>query len=167
MKILFKAVITLVLISTLSLTGCVNKKSAPAPTDGTQATENNAECPGKKEHGGCFGANNGGKACCGDKKACCGEKKSCCGEKKSCCGEKSSCSGCDKCKEKKQGCDKSAKGKIATRDIQQALKDSGARIVVDGKPGPNTTKLLKTFQANNKLPVTGKADKATLTALGL
>lgn len=51
--------------------------------------------------------------------------------------------------------------------VQQALNDRGARLRVDGIMGENTVRLLKAFQTINDLPVSGRPDKETLTALGL
>jgi hypothetical protein len=62
-----------------------------------------------------------------------------------------------------------AKGGIApsTREVQQALNRHGAVLTVDGRSGPNTRIALRAFQNDAGLPITGRADQATLTALGL
>ena len=55
----------------------------------------------------------------------------------------------------------------STIEIQSALADKGIKINPDGKMGPETKIALKTFQQRNGLKVTGIADTATLTKLGL
>jgi peptidoglycan hydrolase-like protein with peptidoglycan-binding domain len=52
--------------------------------------------------------------------------------------------------------------KVSVKRIQRAL---GVRA--DGVIGPQTRRAIKRFQRRNGLPVTGRADTATLTALGL
>jgi hypothetical protein len=49
--------------------------------------------------------------------------------------------------------------------LQQAIGLVGAQI--DGKMGPNTAKALMAWQQSNKLPVTGKADPATMSKAGI
>ena len=51
--------------------------------------------------------------------------------------------------------------------VQSELNKRGAKIKADGKAGPKTTLALQKFQKHNGLKVTGKADKPTLTKLGL
>jgi peptidoglycan hydrolase-like protein with peptidoglycan-binding domain len=51
--------------------------------------------------------------------------------------------------------------------IQTALNHQGAHLEVDGTMGPKTVAALKTFQKSHHLKVTGKADAATLKALGV
>ena len=51
--------------------------------------------------------------------------------------------------------------------VQTALKNDGYQVEVDGKMGKNTRSALMQFQKANKLPATGKADKATLKKLGV
>lgn len=58
-------------------------------------------------------------------------------------------------------------GDPQVKAVQQALNDRGARLRVDGIMGENTVRLLKAFQTINDLPVSGRPDKETLTALGL
>lgn len=54
------------------------------------------------------------------------------------------------------------------RGAQAALNAAGYSVgVPDGRPGAQTVKALKEYQADRQLPVTGKFDKATLTALRL
>jgi photosystem II stability/assembly factor-like uncharacterized protein len=54
------------------------------------------------------------------------------------------------------------------RKAQQALNANGFSVgVPDGRAGAQTIKALKEFQADRQLPVTGKLDSATLTALRL
>ena len=55
----------------------------------------------------------------------------------------------------------------STADIQAALAEHGIKIAVDGKMGPQTKSGLKAFQQRSGLKVTGIADPATLTKLGL
>lgn len=51
--------------------------------------------------------------------------------------------------------------------VQTALNSEGYNVQVDGKMGKNTSAALKKFQKANQLPVTGKADAATLKKLGV
>jgi peptidoglycan hydrolase-like protein with peptidoglycan-binding domain len=51
--------------------------------------------------------------------------------------------------------------------VQTALKKEGYQVDVDGKMGKNTRAALTQFQKANKLPATGKADKATLKKMGI
>jgi peptidoglycan hydrolase-like protein with peptidoglycan-binding domain len=51
--------------------------------------------------------------------------------------------------------------------VQTALNNNGAQLNVDGHMGPKTAAALKAFQKQHKLKVTGKADGATLKALGV
>lgn len=55
----------------------------------------------------------------------------------------------------------------STADIQAALAESGIKITVDGKMGPGTKNALREFQQKKGLKVTGIADPATLSKLGL
>jgi len=55
--------------------------------------------------------------------------------------------------------------RVAT--VQTALNNNGAQLNVDGHMGPKTAAALKAFQKQHKLKVTGKADGATLKALGV
>lgn len=51
---------------------------------------------------------------------------------------------------------------------QEALTAAGYHLgEPDGKPGPETTAALKKFQGDRHLPVTGKLDSITLSALGV
>jgi photosystem II stability/assembly factor-like uncharacterized protein len=51
---------------------------------------------------------------------------------------------------------------------QEALKAAGYHLLEpDGKAGPDTTTAVKKFQADRHLPVTGKLDSITLSALGV
>lgn len=51
---------------------------------------------------------------------------------------------------------------------QEALKAAGYHLGdPDGKPGPETTVAVKKFQGDRHLPVTGKLDSITLSALGI
>jgi peptidoglycan hydrolase-like protein with peptidoglycan-binding domain len=51
--------------------------------------------------------------------------------------------------------------------IQSALNKNGYHVKVDGKMGPQTETALMKFQKANGLPITGKADAATLKKLGV
>ena len=51
------------------------------------------------------------------------------------------------------------------RQAQQALKDKGADLTVDGKMGPKTEAALKQFQQQNNLTASGQLDEKTITAL--
>ena len=51
--------------------------------------------------------------------------------------------------------------------VQTALNKEGYRVKVDGKMGPQTETALMKFQKAKGLPVTGKADAATLKKLGV
>ncbi len=52
--------------------------------------------------------------------------------------------------------------------IQEALQNAGYHLgTPDGKLGPNTRAMLKKFQADRHLPVSGMADAITLAALGV
>lgn len=53
------------------------------------------------------------------------------------------------------------------REVQNALVEQGAAIVVNGKLGKDTIDALSAFQKKNDLPVTGKIDTATLDKLGV
>ena len=51
---------------------------------------------------------------------------------------------------------------------QQVLRDAGYHLgELDGKAGPATTAAVKKFQTDRHLPVTGKLDAITLSALGI
>lgn len=50
--------------------------------------------------------------------------------------------------------------------LQMALNSNGAQLNVDGKMGPSTVAALKDYQKGHNLKVTGKADAATMKALG-
>ncbi len=50
--------------------------------------------------------------------------------------------------------------------LQMALNANGAQVDVDGKLGAKTVAALKTYQKAHNLHVTGKADPATVKALG-
>ena len=50
--------------------------------------------------------------------------------------------------------------------VQMALNANGAQVDVDGKLGAKTVAALKTYQKPHNLHVTGKADPATVKALG-
>ena len=53
-------------------------------------------------------------------------------------------------------------------ETQEALTAAGYHVgEPDGKPGPATTAALKKFQGDRHLPVTGKLDSITLSALGI
>jgi len=55
-----------------------------------------------------------------------------------------------------------------TMQAQEALKAAGYHLgEPDGKPGPETTAAVKKFQGDRHLPVTGKLDSITLSALGI
>ena len=54
--------------------------------------------------------------------------------------------------------------RVAT--LQTALNNNGAQLNVDGKMGPATRTALKQFQSSHHLKVTGRADPATVKALG-
>jgi photosystem II stability/assembly factor-like uncharacterized protein len=73
---------------------------------------------------------------------------------------------------------KTTKGKTKTKSVvatnpgikvvQEALNKAGYGVgAADGKLGAKTLAAIKKFQADKGLPVTGKLDKATLTALGI
>jgi len=49
--------------------------------------------------------------------------------------------------------------------VQTALNREGYKLEVDGKMGKNTHAALTKFQKKHGLPVTGKADDATLNKL--
>jgi len=51
--------------------------------------------------------------------------------------------------------------------IQAALNANGAHLQVDGRMGSKTVAALKAYQGAHKLKATGKADSATLKALGV
>ena len=51
--------------------------------------------------------------------------------------------------------------------IQVALNKTGAKLTVDGIPGPLTRAAVRLFQGQHSLPVSGLPDLATLKALGL
>lgn len=51
--------------------------------------------------------------------------------------------------------------------IQMALDANGAQLQVDGRMGPKTAAALKAYQGSHNLKATGKADSATLKALGV
>ena len=54
------------------------------------------------------------------------------------------------------------------REAQKILSDRGFRTGgTDGRMGPQTQAALVSFQRSEKLPPTGKLDRATLNALGL
>jgi photosystem II stability/assembly factor-like uncharacterized protein len=56
----------------------------------------------------------------------------------------------------------------AVLQAQRALLDAGYHLgEPDGKPGPTTTVMVKKFQTDRHLPVTGKLDTITLSALGI
>lgn len=55
----------------------------------------------------------------------------------------------------------------STMDVQRALVAVGANLALDGITGPKTRNALRDVQRDAGLPVTGKADKATLEVLGL
>jgi peptidoglycan hydrolase-like protein with peptidoglycan-binding domain len=50
--------------------------------------------------------------------------------------------------------------------LQMALNSNGAQVDVDGKMGPKTRAALKSFQSSHNLKPTGRADPATVKALG-
>ena len=60
---------------------------------------------------------------------------------------------------------KVVKSKIIS--VQKALNKQGFKVKVDGIAGPKTRAVIKSFQKQKGLKVTGKADKATLAKLGL
>jgi peptidoglycan hydrolase-like protein with peptidoglycan-binding domain len=51
--------------------------------------------------------------------------------------------------------------------LQQALRKHGADITADGRIGDDTHTAILNFQSSQGLPMTGKADPATLQKLGL
>ena len=51
------------------------------------------------------------------------------------------------------------------RQIQQALKDNGQSLTVDGDFGPGTQRAIRSFQENKGLETTGFPDALTLIAL--
>ena len=51
--------------------------------------------------------------------------------------------------------------------LQEALNKHGAKLKADGYWGHKTVRAVRAFQKENKLKVTGHADKATKKALGL
>jgi len=53
------------------------------------------------------------------------------------------------------------------RAVQEALKEAGFKLKVDGLMGKKTRVALKKFQKDNGLEVTGKPDEATLAKLGI
>lgn len=53
------------------------------------------------------------------------------------------------------------------RDIQQALKDAGHDVEVDGQWGDETAQALRDYQEQEGLTPSGELDSETLTALGL
>lgn len=52
-------------------------------------------------------------------------------------------------------------------DTQQALRDEGFAVSVDGVWGPSTARAVAEFQQQNELPVTGQLDNQTLAALNI
>jgi localization factor PodJL len=50
--------------------------------------------------------------------------------------------------------------------LQMALNSNGAQLDVDGKMGAKTRDALKAFQSSHNLKPTGRADAATVKALG-
>ena len=50
--------------------------------------------------------------------------------------------------------------------LQMALNANGAQLEVDGRMGPKTRAALKAFQSAHHLKPTGRADSATVKALG-
>ncbi len=61
---------------------------------------------------------------------------------------------------------KGASGPVVA-DVQQALVDNGATLVVDGEFGSLTEAAVRDFQTARGLPVTGRVDQATADALGV
>lgn len=53
------------------------------------------------------------------------------------------------------------------RDLQQALKDAGQDVEVDGVWGDGTAQALRDFQEEEGITASGELDDETLTALGL
>lgn len=53
------------------------------------------------------------------------------------------------------------------RDLQQALKDAGRDVEVDGVWGDSTAQALRDFQEEEGITASGELDDETLTALGL
>lgn len=53
------------------------------------------------------------------------------------------------------------------RELQQALKDAGQDVEVDGVWGDNTAEALRKYQEEEGLTPSGELDDRTLTALGL
>jgi peptidoglycan hydrolase-like protein with peptidoglycan-binding domain len=51
--------------------------------------------------------------------------------------------------------------------VQQALKDQGIAVPVDGVLGDDTRAALRSYQTQHHLPVTGEPDAATLGKLGV
>lgn len=61
-----------------------------------------------------------------------------------------------------------AKMRLSNREvraIQEDLNDKGYKLSEDGIWGPQTTKAVRKFQANNNLTATGRLDTATIRAL--
>ncbi len=55
----------------------------------------------------------------------------------------------------------------STLDVQRALNQRGAELVLDGKSGPATRAAIRAFQREAGLPITAIAGPETLAALGL
>lgn len=53
------------------------------------------------------------------------------------------------------------------RQVQQALKDEGHDLQVDGMMGPKTQAALKEYQQSKGMPATGQLNQQTLSALGV
>ena len=142
---------TIILVGLLCLvcaTGCMRNRGSAAPTqvaaphDATQGDQ--------------------AAASCGAAQSKCGS----CGG----CGHCCKCEGCSGCSAKKKGESGGCMGKAGNAKgditaVQEALRDQGARITVDGKMGAQTVKLLRKYQELHGLPVTGKPDKRTMAAL--
>lgn len=62
----------------------------------------------------------------------------------------------------------SAQSNDVVKRAQEALNRAGYNVgVADGKAGPGTTAQIRKYQADKRIPISGKFDSATLAALGL
>jgi peptidoglycan hydrolase-like protein with peptidoglycan-binding domain len=57
--------------------------------------------------------------------------------------------------------------KQTERRIEARCDPYGAHLTVDGRVGPRTEAALRNFQRQHNLPVTGRPDSETITALGI
>lgn len=66
-----------------------------------------------------------------------------------------------------QGSASGQQGSTEIREAQQALKDKGYQVTVDGQMGPETKQALEKFQQQQNLSGNGELDSKTLSALGV